>query len=65
MSQDTLQQDTSPSAMRSTTIIDQWRVERPDLDPSAKHITGRIVRLASLFQQEFERTSSARSVSTA
>jgi DNA-binding MarR family transcriptional regulator len=35
-------------------IIDQWRTQRPDLDPSAKHVTGRIVRLASLFQQQFE-----------
>jgi DNA-binding MarR family transcriptional regulator len=32
-------------------IVEQWRRERPDLDPSAKEITGRIIRLASLFQQ--------------
>ena len=25
-------------------IIEQWHVERPDLDPSAKAVTGRIVR---------------------
>jgi DNA-binding MarR family transcriptional regulator len=29
-------------------IIEQWRVERPDLDPSAKAVTGRIVRAADL-----------------
>jgi DNA-binding MarR family transcriptional regulator len=34
-------------------IIEQWRRERPDLDPSAKAITGRIIRLAGLFQQAF------------
>jgi DNA-binding MarR family transcriptional regulator len=37
-------------------IVDQWRRERPDLDPSAKEVTGRIVRLASLFQQAYSRT---------
>ena len=34
-------------------IVDEWRRERPELDPSAKHVTGRIVRLASLFQQSY------------
>jgi DNA-binding MarR family transcriptional regulator len=29
-------------------IIEQWRVERPDLDPSGKAVTGRIVRAADL-----------------
>ena len=29
-------------------IIDQWRVERPDLDPSGKAVTGRVVRAADL-----------------
>ena len=37
-------------------IVDQWRRERPDLDPTAKEITGRIVRLASLFQQAYSGT---------
>ena len=37
-------------------IVDQWRRERPDLDPSAKEVTGRIVRLASLFQQAYSAT---------
>jgi DNA-binding MarR family transcriptional regulator len=54
MRQDALQQDTPPRDAVDE-IIDQWRVERPDLDSSAKHVTGRIVRLSSLFLQEFER----------
>jgi DNA-binding MarR family transcriptional regulator len=37
-------------------IVDQWRRQRPDLDPSAKEVTGRIIRLASLFQQAYSRT---------
>ncbi len=32
------------------TIVEQWRRERPELDPAAKHVTGRIIRLAALFQ---------------
>ena len=35
-------------------ILDAWHRERPDLDPSAKAVTGRIVRLGSLFQQAYE-----------
>jgi DNA-binding MarR family transcriptional regulator len=31
-------------------IVEAWRRERPDLDPSAKEVTGRIIRLAGLFQ---------------
>jgi DNA-binding MarR family transcriptional regulator len=34
-------------------VVAQWRRERPDLDPSAKEIAGRIVRLGSLFQQAY------------
>lgn len=34
-------------------IVEQWRRERPDLDPAAKEVTGRIVRLASLFQDAY------------
>jgi DNA-binding MarR family transcriptional regulator len=63
MSQDALQQDTSTNHDTVTdavdAIVEQWRVERPDVDPSAKHITGRIVRLAVLFQSEFERVKGA------
>lgn len=50
MSQDALSQDTSDAVDR---IIGQWEEERPDLDPSAKAITGRIVRLSSIFQRRF------------
>lgn len=59
MSQDALQQDQAWGAEQGRTdaidaIVQQWRVERPDLDPSAKEITGRITRLASLFQLAYE-----------
>ena len=53
MRQDALDKDTLPTSDAVDAIIDQWRVERPELDPSAKHITGRIVRLASLIQQAY------------
>src|SRR6478752_2915710 len=53
MSQDALHQGISDDAVDA--IVEQWRTERPDIDPSAKHVTGRIVRLAWLFQAEFER----------
>ena len=53
MSQDALRQDKSTDGV--DVIVDQWHRERPDLDPSGKHITGRIVRLAWLFHAEFER----------
>jgi DNA-binding MarR family transcriptional regulator len=35
-------------------IVEQWRVQRPDLDASAKHVTGRIVRLGSLFRAAYD-----------
>jgi DNA-binding MarR family transcriptional regulator len=34
-------------------VIGEWRRERPDLDPAAKEVAGRIVRLAPLFQQAY------------
>lgn len=34
-------------------IIEQWRRERPDLDPSAKSVTGRIVRAADVILRRF------------
>jgi DNA-binding MarR family transcriptional regulator len=34
-------------------IVEQWRRERPDLDPGPKEVTGRIIRLASLFHQAY------------
>jgi DNA-binding MarR family transcriptional regulator len=47
MRQDALQQGTSDAV---DAIVAQWHRERPDLDPSAKEITGRIIRLAGHFQ---------------
>ena len=49
MSQDTLHQDKDAVDV----IVDQWRRERPDLDPAAKHLTGRVIRLASVFQNAY------------
>ena len=34
-------------------IVEQWHTERLDLDPSAKQVTGRVIRLAGLFQQSY------------
>jgi len=34
-------------------VIERWRAERPDLDPSGKEVTGRIVRLNGLFHRAF------------
>ncbi len=52
MRQDTSRQPISaPDAV--DVIVEQWRRERPDLDPRAKEITGRIIRLASLFHQSY------------
>lgn len=42
-----------PEADLVDRIIDRWRGERPDLDPSAKAVTGRVVRLAGLLQHHF------------
>ena len=57
MSQDTFHKDTLDDGEDAVdVIVDQWRRERPDLDPSAKEVTGRIVRLASLFQQAYSNT---------
>ena len=54
MSQDALYQDTSDEERDAVdVIVEQWRRERPDLDPGAKEVTGRIIRLASLFQQSY------------
>jgi hypothetical protein len=39
-----------------TPIVEDWRRERPDVDPSAKAVTGRIVPLASIFQQAYAET---------
>ena len=34
-------------------IVEQWRRERPELDPSGKEITGRVIRLSALFQRAY------------
>ena len=52
MPQDALRQGKSDAV---DAIVDQWRRERPDLDPSAKHVSGRIIRLAALFQAAYVR----------
>ena len=58
MRQDALRKGTSRRAGAEPdavdVIIEEWRRERPDLDPSAKHVTGRIVRLAARFQEAFD-----------
>jgi DNA-binding MarR family transcriptional regulator len=51
LSQDTFAKDRNADAIDA--IVAQWRRERPDLDPSAKEITGRVLRLSSLFQQAY------------
>jgi DNA-binding MarR family transcriptional regulator len=54
MSQDALQQDNlDGDADAVDVIVEHWRRERPDLDPGAKEVTGRIIRLASLFQESY------------
>jgi DNA-binding MarR family transcriptional regulator len=50
MSQYALRQDTLDAV---DAIVEQWHRERPDLDPSAKHLTGRIIRLAGHFHAAF------------
>jgi DNA-binding MarR family transcriptional regulator len=50
MGQDALHRDGSDGV---DAIVEQWRRERSDLDVSAKQVTGRIVRLAGLFQQAY------------
>jgi DNA-binding MarR family transcriptional regulator len=52
MRQDAFYQETSDAV---DAIVDAWHRERPDLDPSAKHVTGRIVRLAGLLQDAYAR----------
>lgn len=57
MRQDTLQQDSSDRGRDAVdAIVEEWQRERPDLDASAKQLTGRIIRLASLFQQAYTDT---------
>lgn len=37
-------------------VIEQWRRERPDLDPSAKAVTGRVVRAGDLVRRRLAET---------
>ena len=50
MCQDAFQQDNGDAI---DAIVEQWRRERPDLDPSAKEVTGRVIRLSGVFQAAF------------
>jgi DNA-binding MarR family transcriptional regulator len=50
MRQDACHQDARDAV---DAIVEQWRRERPDLDASAKHVTGRVIRLAALFQSAY------------
>jgi DNA-binding MarR family transcriptional regulator len=57
--QDTFQQDgvdDHDGGDAVDVIVEQWHQQRPDLDASAKQITGRIIRLAALFQQQYSAT---------
>lgn len=57
MRQDTLRQDSSGSKNEGPDhvdrIIERWRHERPELDTADKHIIGRIIRLAAIYQARF------------
>jgi DNA-binding MarR family transcriptional regulator len=53
MSQDTSQEANSLDEDALDEIVGEWRRERPDLDVRAKQVTGRIIRLASLFQRAY------------
>jgi DNA-binding MarR family transcriptional regulator len=43
-----------PAIDRIDEIIAEWRRERPDLDPSAKEVVGRLVRLGDLCQRAYD-----------
>ena len=51
MAQDALSQGSRRDAVDA--ILDQWRELRPDTDVTAKAVTGRLIRLASLVQRRF------------
>ena len=54
-----MEQDDSDDADAVDAIVEAWRRERPDLDPSAKHVTGRVIRLAGLLQDAYARPFAA------
>jgi len=43
-----MRQDTFEQGDTVDRIVEQWSRERPDLDPSAKQVTGRVIRLADV-----------------
>jgi len=53
MRQDTSQEANHGGGDAVDGIITEWTRERPDLDVRAKHMTGRIIRLASIFQNAY------------
>ena len=53
MGQDALRQAISGRRDAVDVIVSEWQRERPDLDPSAKELTGRIIRLGSLFERRY------------
>jgi len=50
MTQDAFQQENFDAV---DAIVEAWARERPALDTSRKHVTGRVIRLSALFQQAF------------
>lgn len=56
MYKDTYRQDISGGDAVDA-IADEWARERPGLDTTAKHVTGRIVRLGAIYQQAFGESS--------
>lgn len=52
MSKDALRQDAFPRDAVDR-IIEDWAEQRPDLDTRAKAVTGRVIRLAALYEQTF------------
>lgn len=57
MPKDALRQGSSADRDAIDAIVAEWASERPDLDTTAKQVTGRIIRLGSLYQQAFGTSS--------
>jgi DNA-binding MarR family transcriptional regulator len=56
MSEDAFRQDAFPRDAVDA-IVDEWATQRPDLDTTAKQVTGRVIRLGALYQQAFGESS--------
>jgi DNA-binding MarR family transcriptional regulator len=54
---------TDPGADHVDEIVDQWKLERPDLDSSPLHVIGRISRLADLVDELLRPVFAARGLS--